>query len=93
MPASPSSGSATGWNPRLASCVEISIARSEDLASTTRACGPHPTMAMSRASQNLRAESSHCGFLGREKSDIEEVYEVQDGRAENSVHLCFSDDP
>jgi hypothetical protein len=77
MPAYLSSGSATGWNPRLASCVEISVARSEDLASTTRACGPHPTMMMFRALQNSRAESSHRGFLDRDKRDIEEVYEVQ----------------
>jgi hypothetical protein len=35
-------------------------------------------MMMFRALQNSRAESSHRGFLDREKRDIEEVYEVQD---------------
>jgi len=78
MPAESSSGSGrvgTGRKPRLASWAEISAARSGDLASTMRACGPQAIMVMLRALQNLRAESSHGGFFEREKRGIDEVYE------------------
>src|SRR5262249_52438889 len=76
MPAYASSGSGTGWKPRSVSWAEISAARSGDLASTTRACGPQPMIVMLRTRQNARAESSHGGCLERDKRDIEEVYET-----------------
>jgi hypothetical protein len=71
MPAYSSPGSGTGWKPRSASWADISIARSGDLASTIRACGPQPIIVMFRALQNTRVESSHDGFFDGEKRDIE----------------------
>jgi hypothetical protein len=62
------------WKPRLASCAEISAARSADFASTTIACGPQPIMLMQWARQNSRAESNQGGFLEREKRDTKELY-------------------
>jgi len=42
-------------------------------------------MVMLRALQKSRAVSSHGGFLEWEKTDIEEVYEVRDCKAEGPM--------